>query len=247
MITGIIRPFNRMSPTLGIYQRMRILLIEDEIHLREQVTEQLTKQNLTVDPAADGEEGLYLGTEYPYDIAIIDLGLPKLSGIGVIQQLRSAGKDFPILILTARGRWQDKVEGLESGADDYLVKPFHIEELLARINALARRASGWSSSTLQCGAITLNPSSQEVTNNGDIIDLTAYEYCLLHYMMLHAGEVLSKTELTDHIYEQDHERDSNVIEVFIKRLRSKLDPKKLFNPIETLRGRGYLLTLPRDN
>ncbi len=226
---------------------MRILLIEDEIHLREQVTEQLTKQNLTVDPAADGEEGLYLGTEYPYDVAIIDLGLPKLSGIEVIQQLRAAGKDFPILILTARGRWQDKVEGLESGADDYLVKPFHIEELLARINALARRASGWSSSTLQCGPITLNPSSQEVANNSDTIDLTAYEYRLLHYMMLHAGEVLSKTELTDHIYEQDHDRDSNVIEVFIKRLRSKLDPDKSLNPIETLRGRGYRLTLPRDN
>ena len=226
---------------------MRILLIEDEIHLREQVTEQLTKQNLTVDPAADGEEGLYLGTEYPYDVAIIDLGLPKLSGIEVIQQLRAAGKDFPILILTARGRWQDKVEGLESGADDYLVKPFHIEELLARINALARRASGWSSSTLQCGPITLNPSSQEVANNSDAIDLTAYEYRLLHYMMLHAGEVLSKTELTDHIYEQDHDRDSNVIEVFIKRLRSKLDPDKSLNPIETLRGRGYRLTLPRDN
>ena len=226
---------------------MRILLIEDEIHLREQVTEQLKKQNLTVDPAADGEEGLYLGTEYPYDVAIIDLGLPKLSGIEVIEQLRSAGKDFPILILTARGRWQDKVEGLESGADDYLVKPFHIEELLARINALARRASGWSSSILQCGPITLNPSSQEVANNGDAIDLTAYEYRLLHYMMLHAGEVLSKTELTDHIYEQDHDRDSNVIEVFIKRLRSKLDPDKSLNPIETLRGRGYRLTLPRDN
>lgn len=226
---------------------MRILLIEDEVHLREQVTAQLTKQNLTVDSAADGEEGLYLGKEYPYDVAVIDLGLPKLSGIDVIKQLRSAGKDFPILILTARGRWQDKVEGLESGADDYLVKPFHIEELLARINALARRASGWSSSILQCGPITLNPSSQEVANNGDNIELTAYEYRLLHYMMLHAGEVLSKTELTDHIYEQEHDRDSNVIEVFIKRLRSKLDPDKSLNPIETLRGRGYRLVLPREN
>ncbi|NQY26217.1 MAG: response regulator transcription factor [Piscirickettsiaceae bacterium] len=226
---------------------MRILLVEDEIHLREQITEQLKKQHLTVDSAADGEEGLYLGTEYPYDVAIIDLGLPKLSGIELIQQLRSIGKDFPIIILTARGRWQDKVEGLESGADDYLVKPFHIEELLARINALARRASGWSSSTLQCGPISLNPSSQEVANNGDIVDLTAYEYRLLHYLMLNAGNVLSKTELTDHIYQQDHDRDSNVIEVFIKRLRNKLDPDKSLNPIETLRGRGYRLTLPRDN
>lgn len=226
---------------------MRILLIEDEIHLREQVTEQLKNQNLTVDPAADGEEGLYFGMEYSYDVAIVDLGLPKLSGIDVIQQLRSAGKEFPILILTARGRWQDKVEGLEAGADDYLVKPFHFEELSARINALARRASGWASSSLQCGAITLNPTSQEVFKDKIIIDLTAYEYRLLHYLMLHAGEVLSKTELTEHIYEQDHDRDSNVIEVFIKRLRNKLDPDKSLNPIETLRGRGYRLTLSRDH
>ncbi|MDH5357489.1 MAG: response regulator transcription factor [Gammaproteobacteria bacterium] len=226
---------------------MRILLIEDEIHLREQITQQLKKQNLTVDAVADGEEGLYLGLEQPYDVAIIDLGLPKLSGIEVIQQLRKAGKDFPVLILTARGRWQDKVEGLESGADDYLVKPFHFEELSARINALARRASGWANSTLTCGPIALNPTNQEVTNNAVIIDLTAYEYRLLHYLMLHAGEVLSKTELTEHIYEQDHDRDSNVIEVFIKRLRTKLDPDKTLNPIETLRGRGYRLALARDH
>jgi len=226
---------------------MRILLIEDEIHLREQITQQLQQLNLTVDAAADGEEGLYLGLEYPYDVAIIDLGLPKISGIEVIQQLRAKGKDFPVLILTARGRWQDKVEGLETGADDYLVKPFHFEELSARINALARRSSGWSSSLLRCGPISLNPTSQEVTLNDHAVDLTAYEYRLLHYLMLHAGEVLSKTDLTDHIYEQDHDRDSNVIEVFIKRLRSKFDPDKTLNPIETLRGRGYRLTLPRDH
>lgn len=226
---------------------MRILLIEDENHLRERLTQQLQKQNLTVDAAADGEEGLYLGLEYSYDIAIIDLGLPKVSGIDVIQQLRTAGKEFPILILTARGRWQDKVEGLESGADDYLVKPFHFEELSARVNALARRASGWANATLTCGSITLNPSTQEVVNNGISIELTAYEYRLLHYLMLHAGEVLSKTELTNHIYEQNQDRDSNVIEVFIKRLRNKLDPDKTLNPIETLRGRGYRLTLPREH
>lgn len=226
---------------------MRILLIEDEVHLREQISQQLQQQNLTVDAAADGEEGLYQGLEYPYDVAIIDLGLPKLSGIEVIQKLRSNGKDFPILILTARGRWQDKVEGLESGADDYLVKPFHFEELSARINALARRSSGWANSILRCGPVTLNPTSQEVKRDDVLIDLTAYEYRLLHYLMLHAGEVLSKTDLTDHIYEQDHDRDSNVIEVFIKRLRNKLDPSKTLNPIETLRGRGYRLTLPRDH
>jgi two-component system response regulator PhoP len=226
---------------------MRVLVIEDEIHLREQIEQQLKKQNLTVDAVADGEEGLFMGSEYPYDVAIIDLGLPKLSGIDVIQQLRQQGHDFPILILTARGRWQDKVEGLESGADDYLVKPFHFEELMARINALCRRASGWANPTLCCGPISLNPSTQQVTKNDQVIDLTAYEYRLLHYLLLHAGEVISKTELTDHIYEQDQDRDSNVIEVFVKRLRSKLDPDKELNPIETLRGRGYRLNLPRES
>jgi two-component system response regulator PhoP len=224
---------------------MRILIIEDENHLRHQISEQLQKQNLTVDASANGEDGLYFGLEYSYDVAIIDLGLPKLSGIEVIQQLRKAGKDFPIIILTARGRWQDKVAGLEAGADDYLVKPFHFEELSARINALARRASGWANAILCCGPIKLNPTSQEVTRYDNIIDLTAYEYRLLHYMMLHAGDVISKTELVDHIYEQDHDRDSNVIEVFIKRLRNKLDPDKTLNAIETLRGRGYRLTLAR--
>jgi two-component system response regulator PhoP len=224
---------------------MRILLIEDERQIREQITQHLQKQNLTVDAASDGDEGLFLGLEYCYDVAIIDLGLPKLSGIEVIQKLRKENKAFPILILTARGRWQDKVEGLEAGADDYLVKPFHFEELSARLNALARRASGWASAALQCGPICLNPTTQSVTKNDTPIELTAYEYRLLHYLMLHAGEVLSKTELTEHIYEQDHDRDSNVIEVFIKRLRTKLDPSKTLNPIETLRGRGYRLTLPR--
>lgn len=226
---------------------MRVLLIEDEIHLREQISRQLKEHNLTVDAVADGEEGLYMGSEYPYDVAIIDLGLPKLSGIEVIQQLRQQGFDYPVLILTARGRWQDKVEGLESGADDYLVKPFHFEELLARINALSRRASGWANPTLSCGPITLNPGTQQVTKDGVAIELTAYEYRLLHYLLLHAGEVISKSELTDHIYEQDQDRDSNVIEVFVKRLRGKLDPDKELNPIETLRGRGYRLNLPRES
>lgn len=226
---------------------MRVLLIEDEVHLREQISAQLKTHHFTVDPVADGEEGLFMGSEYPYDVAIIDLGLPKLSGIEVIQQLRQQGFDYPILILTARGRWQDKVEGLESGADDYLVKPFHIEELLARLNALSRRASGWANPTLSCGPISLNPSTQQVTRHDQKIELTAYEYRLLHYLLLHAGEVISKTELTDHIYEQDQDRDSNVIEVFVKRLRSKLDPDKQINPIETLRGRGYRLNLPRES
>ncbi|MEX0615690.1 MAG: response regulator transcription factor [Methylophaga sp.] len=225
---------------------MRILLIEDEAALREQTAQQLRAQNLTVDAVGDGEEGLFMGSEYPYDVAIIDLGLPKLSGIEVIQQLRALGFKYPILILTARGRWQDKVEGLEAGADDYLVKPFHFEELSARLNALARRASGWVNATLRCGPIELNPSSQQVLLQQTQVELTAYEYRLLHFLMLHAGEVISKSELTDHIYEMDQDRDSNVIEVFVKRLRGKLDPDKTLNPIETLRGRGYRLTLPRD-
>lgn len=226
---------------------MRILLIEDEKNLREQITTQLKSHELTVDAVADGREGLYLGEEVQYDVAIIDLGLPEISGIEVIQTLRKQSIDYPILILTARGRWQDKVEGLEAGADDYLVKPFHFEELLARLNALARRASGWSNPIMQCGPITLNPSSQAVHLNDMPVELTGYEYRLLHYLMLHAGEVISKTELTDHIYEMDQDRDSNVIEVFVKRLRGKLDPDKELQPIETLRGRGYRFNLPRDH
>lgn len=226
---------------------MRILLIEDEKSLREQITTQLKAYELTVDAVADGREGLYLGEEVQYDVAIIDLGLPEISGIEVIQSLREKSIAYPILILTARGRWQDKVEGLEAGADDYLVKPFHFEELLARLNALARRASGWSNPLMQCGPLTLNPSSQVVQLNGKPVELTGYEYRLLHYLMLHAGEVISKTELTDHIYEMDQDRDSNVIEVFVKRLRGKLDPDKELQPIETLRGRGYRFNLPRDH
>ena len=224
---------------------MKLLLIEDDIKIVNFLKKGLEEESYSIDYALDGEEGLYLGTEYTYDVGIIDLGLPKLNGIDLIKQLREDGKDFPILILTARGRWQDKVEGLEAGADDYLVKPFHFEELSARINALARRASGWSSAVIQCGGLALNPTTQDVTNNGELVELTGYEYRMLHYMMLHAGKVLSKTELVDHIYEMDADRDSNVIEVFIKRLRSKLDPEKTINPIETLRGRGYRLTLPR--
>lgn len=225
---------------------MRILIIEDSDELRQQLSDKLSEHNLTVDTASEGLEGLHLGKEYAYDAAVIDLGLPNLSGMEIIQQLRAAGKEFPILILTARGGWQDKVEGLEAGADDYLTKPFHFEELHARLNALIRRSAGWCQEMLKCGELCLNPSEQSVHYKQQEITLTAYEYRLLHYLMLHTGEVLSKTVLTEHIYEQDHDRDSNVIEVFIKRLRSKLDPDKTLNPIETLRGRGYRFTLARD-
>jgi two-component system response regulator PhoP len=222
---------------------MRLLVIEDEIHLLDQIVNRLKKEGYAVDSAVNGEEGFYFGNEYPIDAAIVDLGLPDISGISVIQRLRKNGKDFPILILTARGRWQDKVTGLESGADDYLAKPFHMEELLARIRALIRRASGQSHPVLHYGPVSLDTRSNDVTVNGVPIELTAFEYKILEYLMLHAGEVISKTRLTEHIYAEDFDRDSNVIEVFIRRLRRKLDPDNRIQPIETLRGRGYRFSL----
>jgi len=225
---------------------MRVLLIEDEAPLREQLRRQLTLGGYAVDAAADGEEGLYLGREMPVDVAVVDIGLPRMSGIEVIQLLREEGRAFPILILTARGRWQDKVEGLNAGADDYLVKPFHMEELQARLKALLRRAAGWSKSALEFGPLTLDTAEQTVRVHGSPIELTAYEYKVLEYLVLHAGEVISKSELTDHIYDQDYDRDSNVLEVFVGRLRRKLDPDDSFKPIETLRGRGYRFSLERD-
>ncbi|MHB8472279.1 MAG: response regulator transcription factor [Gammaproteobacteria bacterium] len=225
---------------------MRVLIVEDEAALRTPLVARLKAEGHVVDAAADGKEGLYFASEYPLDIAIIDLGLPQLSGIEVIRQLRAAGKTFPILILTARGSWQDKVQGLEAGADDYLVKPFEMEELLARLKALLRRASGWTQSVLRCGPVALDTGAQTVHLHAQALELTTFEYKVLEYLMLHAGQVVSKSELTDHLYEQDFERDSNVIEVFVGRLRRKLDPDNQLQPIETLRGRGYRLTLPRS-
>ncbi|EGV51452.1 response regulator transcription factor [Candidatus Endoriftia persephone] len=224
---------------------MRVLLVEDEAELRNPLEARLRREGYTVDAADNGRDGLFLGREYGIDVGIVDIGLPQLSGIEVIRQLRQAGKHFPILILTARGNWQDKVEGLEAGADDYLVKPFHVEELLARLNALLRRAAGWSQPLIECGPIELNTRSQTVCLQQQPIDLTAYEYKVLEYMMLHAGQVVSKSELTEHIYDQDWDRDSNVIEVFVRRLRKKLDPEARYKPIETLRGRGYRFVLKR--
>jgi len=218
---------------------MRLLLVEDEPSLRDQLANRLRKDGYAVDTAVDGEEGLFYATEYPIDLAIVDLGLPKISGIELIQRLRKAGKDLPVLILTARNRWQSKVEGLEAGADDYLAKPFHYEELAARVKALIRRAAGQADPVINVGVVSLNSITQNVTLNDEQLDLTAYEYRLLHYLMLNAGKVISKMELTDHLYEEDTDRDSNVIEVFIRRLRKKLDPDGTLEPIETLRGRGY--------
>jgi len=224
---------------------MRILLVEDEAPLRETLAARLKREGYAVDAASDGEEGIYLGREVPFDVGIIDLGLPRMSGMDLVRLLRSEGKKFPILILTARSSWQDKVEGLKSGADDYLVKPFHVEELLARLNALLRRAAGWSKPTLDCGPITLDLGAQTVTVEGVSVDLTSYEYKVLEYLMLHAGELVSKADLTEHIYQQDFDRDSNVLEVFIGRLRKKLDPEGTLKPIETVRGRGYRFAIPR--
>ena len=218
---------------------MRVLVVEDEPVLREQLVGRLRGEGYAVDAAGDGKEGLYFGREYPIDLAVVDLGLPKLSGIDMIRTWRSEELKFPILILTARARWQEKVEGLEAGADDYVAKPFQIEEVLARMRALIRRASGIADSVVRCGDVSLDTSSQEVTVQDRRLDLTAYEYRLLHYMMLNHGKVVSKSELTDHIYDEDADRDSNVIEVFVGRLRRKLDPDNTIKPIETLRGRGY--------
>jgi len=222
---------------------MRLLVVEDEPLLREQLAQRLRAAGYAVDTAVDGEEGLYFGREYPIDLAVIDLGLPKLPGLDLIQRLRADDRHFPILILTARGRWQDKVQGLEAGADDYLVKPFEMEELLARVAALLRRAAGFAQPVLRFGPISLDTRSQQVSLDGRALELTAYEYRLLEYLMFHPGEVVSKTTLTEHLYQEDQDRDSNTIEVFIGRLRKKLDPDNALQPIETLRGRGYRFTL----
>ena len=225
---------------------MRILVIEDEPELRQQLGEALQQQGFVTDMAGDGIEGEWMAREFPVDAAIIDLGLPGKSGIEVIESLRRHGRDYPVLILTARDHWQDKVEGLETGADDYLVKPFHMEELLARIRALIRRSGRWTQSALGSGPFTLDTLEQQVLRDGEPLTLTAYEYRLIEYLILHAGEVLSKSRLTDHLYAEGDERDSNVIEVFIRRLRKKIDPDGTLNPIETLRGRGYRWRLPRS-
>lgn len=221
---------------------MRILIVEDEPALRRQIADRLRREGFVVDEAADGREGLFAGREYPVDVAIVDIGLPKLSGLELVRRLRTDGKAYPILILTARGRWQEKVEGLEAGADDYVVKPFHMQELLARIQVLLRRAGGWADPVLRCGPIALDTRSGQVERCEAPLDLTAFEYRLLEYLMHHADQVVSKSELTEHLYPDDADRDSNVIEVFIRRLRRKLDPDGTLHPIETLRGRGYRLT-----
>ena len=225
---------------------MRLLVIEDDATLRETLTTQLKEAGFAVEQAADGKEGLYFALEYPIDLAIIDLGLPEMSGLDIIREVRKQGKTYPILILTARDRWEDKVDGLDAGSDDYVVKPFQFEEIIARVNALVRRSGGWASSIMTAGPVCLDLSRQEVKVDDAVIELTSYEYKIIEYLMVRAGQVISKTELTERLYDQDFERDSNVIEVFVGRLRKKLDPDNTIKPIETLRGRGYRFGLERQ-
>jgi two-component system response regulator PhoP len=222
---------------------MRLLLIEDDAALRLGLARQLEADGYRVDQAADGEDGLFQAREYPVDLAIIDLGLPKLNGQAVVQRLRADGRTIPILILTARGSWQDKVLGLEAGADDYLVKPFEFPELAARIKALLRRSMNAASNVLTLGPVAIDFAAQVATLNGAAMDLTAYEYRLLEYLVRERARVVSKQELSDYLYPHDQDRDSNVLEVLIGRLRRKLDPDGTLAPIETLRGRGYRFTL----
>ena len=222
---------------------MRVLVVEDETLLADQIKHQLVQQQFSVDIAQDGDDGWFKLAEYPYDLAVIDLGLPKMDGLSLIRKARQQEIKTPIIILTARGSWQEKVEGLDAGADDYLTKPFHGEELLARCNALIRRAAGQPDPTLSAGPVSLNSRTQQVWLREDEVSLTAYEYKVLEYFMLNPSKVISKTELTEHIYDQDFDLDSNVIEVFVLRLRKKLDPDGELKPIETLRGRGYRFNL----
>jgi len=223
---------------------MKLLLVEDEPQLRSQLKAQLEQRGFVVETAKDGEEGWYFAQEYSFDLAVIDLGLPKLSGLDLIKRIRLADIHWPILILTARDTWQDKVEGLEAGGDDYVAKPFHIEEIAARVNALLRRFAGFSQPILCLSGIQLDTKTQSVTSANKLLKLTSYEYKVLEYLMLHAGEVISKSVLTEHLYAQDFDRDSNVLEVLIGRLRKKIDPTQTLKPIETLRGRGYRFIQP---
>ena len=218
---------------------MRILLLEDETTLRENLTDRLRAEGFAVDAVGDGIEGAYFAVEYPLDLAIVDLGLPGKSGLEVVKELRRAGKGYPVLILTARDHWQDKVEALDSGADDYLTKPFRTEELIARVHALLRRAGGHASSELEFGPLKINLSSRKASLDDRPLELTQFEYKLLEYFVLHPDQVLSKMQLNEHLYEDDADPESNVIEVILGRLRKKLDPDGQWKPIQTLRGQGY--------
>jgi two-component system OmpR family response regulator len=220
---------------------MRLLIVEDEPELAGQLKDAMTHVGYAVDLADNGEDAWHLGETEPYDAVVLDLGLPALDGIQVLERWRAAGRDMPVLILTARDRWSDKVAGIDAGADDYLAKPFHMAELQARLRALIRRASGHHSAELVCGPVRLDTRAAKVSVEGEEVRLTGHEFRVLAYLMHHKGRVISRTELTEHIYDQDFDRDSNTIEVFVGRLRKKLGPEL----IETVRGLGYRLSDPR--
>jgi two-component system OmpR family response regulator len=221
---------------------LRILIVEDDRDLNRQLVSALTDAGYAVDAAFDGEEGFFLGDTEPYDVVILDLGLPVMDGVSVLKQWRRDGRKMPVLILTARDRWSEKVSGFDAGADDYVTKPFQVEEVLARIRALIRRAAGHASAELECGGLVINSGSGRVTVDGTPIKLTAQEFRLLDYLMHHKGKIVSRTELTEHIYDQDFDRESNTIEVFVGRLRKKLGA----DYIHTVRGLGYRLAPPGE-
>src|SRR3954466_4331092 len=221
---------------------MRVLLVEDDKDLQRQLVTALQDQGYVVDAARDGEEGHFLGDTEPYYAVVLDLGLPVLDGVGVLEQWRKAGRKMPVLILTARDRWSDKVAGFDAGADDYLAKPFYTEELLARVRALLRRAAGLATSEIEVGPLRIDTRSSRVTFDGNPVKLTSLEYRLLAYLAHHRGRVVSRTELVEHLYDQDFDRDSNTIEVFVGRLRKKLDA----GMIQTVRGLGYSLDAPAE-
>ncbi|MBO0345181.1 response regulator transcription factor [Roseibium limicola] len=221
---------------------MRLLVVEDDADLNRQLVEALVEAGYAVDTASDGEEGHFLGDTEPYDAVVLDLGLPKLDGLSVLENWRRDGRVMPVLVLTARDRWSDKVAGIDAGADDYVSKPFHMEEILARVRALVRRAAGHASNELTCGPLRLDLRTSRVTRDGTAIKLTSHEYRLLTYLMHHQGKVISRTELTEHLYEQDFDRDSNTVEVFVGRLRKKIGA----DLIETIRGLGYRLGDARE-
>ncbi len=222
---------------------MRLLVVEDDPDLARQLRDGLDDAGYVVDIAHDGEEGHFLGDTEPYDAVILDLGLPEIDGLTVLERWREAGRNMPVLILTARDRWREKVAGIDAGADDYVTKPFVMEEVLARVRALLRRASGHATNDLACGSVEIDTRAARVTVAGTPINLTALEYRLLAYLMHHQDRVVSRTELTEHLYDQNFDRDSNTIEVFVGRLRKKLD----VNVIKTVRGLGYRLTATADD
>lgn len=221
---------------------MRMLVVEDDPDLNRQIVAALEEAGYVVDSATNGEEGHFLGDTEPYDAVVLDLGLPEMDGVTILEKWRRDGRNMPVLILTARDRWSDKVAGFDAGADDYVAKPFFMEEVLARLRALLRRASGHASSELTCGPVRIDTRTSKVTVNGTAVKLTSLEYRLLEYMMHHADRVISRTELVEHLYDQDFDRDSNTIEVFVGRIRRKLGK----DVIETVRGLGYRLVAPED-